>query len=229
MAVPYNPYSNLSQTLNQIQQYQMQNAPVDLAPLRKYDIKPLPTKIDQFGRPMSQSTSYTPPSAGMGNIYAQAGIGALQLASDAVGMANQGLGLGQAPAPIYMTGVDPTYQTGDFISRAFSARPAGASAGEILGSAGKGAGTGASIGAMIGGGPGALIGAGIGAAAGALSSGIGGGVRKRRQTRERNRAIDIAQSQQQQFNEAQAAYNEQEAARYAYDQRRNRRMQNLFA
>lgn len=226
MAVPYNPYESLYETLNQMQMMQQQMQPV--APNARYNIQ-LPERLG--AQPMNLATGSTgiPQTSGMGNIYAQAGIGALQLASDAVGMANQDLGLGQAPAPIYMPGVDPTYQTGDFISKAFSARPRGASAGEILGSAGKGAATGAGIGTMVGGPVGTLIGAGIGAAAGALSSGIGGGVRKRRQTRERNRAIDIAQSQQQQFNEAQAAYNEQEAARYAYDQRRNRRMQNLFA
>jgi hypothetical protein len=163
------------------------------------------------------------------NVYGQAITGGLQLATDAMSIANQDLGLGQAPTSVYMQGVDPSYQTGDFISKAYTSRPAGASGEEIVGTAGKAAMTGAGIGTIIGGPVGTLIGAGVGAVAGALTAGIGGGVRKRRQRREREKAITMAEAQQQQFNEAQSAYNEQEAARYAYDQRRNRRMQNLFA
>lgn len=162
------------------------------------------------------------------NVYSQAITGGLQLATDAMTIANQPLGIGEAPAPIYMEGFDPTYQTGDYAARAFGATPQGASAGEILGTAGKGAATGASIGTTIGGPVGTLIGAGVGAVAGALSAGIGGGVRKRRQTREKERALSQVQSQQEQFNRAQAAFNEQQAAQFGYQQRRNRRMQNLF-
>lgn len=162
------------------------------------------------------------------NVYSQAITGGLQLASDVATIANQPLGLGQAPSPFYMEGFDPTYQTGEYAARAFGATPKGASAEEILGTAAKAAGTGASIGTTIGGPVGTLIGAGVGAVAGALSAGIGGGVRKRRQTRERQRALSQVESQQEQFNRAQAAFNEQQAAQYGYQQRRNRRMQNLF-
>lgn len=147
------------------------------------------------------------------NVYGQALTGGLQMATDAMTIANQPLGLGEAPAPMYMEGFDPTYQTGDYAARAFGATPQGASAEEILGTAAKSAATGASIGSIIPG-IGTAIGAGIGAVAGALTAGIGGGVRKRRQTRERERALSQVQSQQEQFNRAQAAFNEQQAAQF---------------
>lgn len=218
----YNPY--LLSDLNRLERIQRLDMPVDVSQLTGYDI-PL-----VMGKPLgAQPTNLPTQARGLdGNVYSQALMGGLQLASDVSTIANQPLGLGQAPAPMYMEGFDPTYQTGDYAARAFGATPQGASAGEILGTAGKTAATGASIGTTIGGPVGTLIGAGVGAVAGALSAGIGGGVRKRRQTRERERALSQIQSQQEQFNRAQAAFNEQQAAQFGYQQRRNRRMQNLF-
>lgn len=190
---------------------------------------PVPYNPYVSKRPSLKDTWNAMSDSDKASVYGQSISGGLQLASDAMNIANQDLGLEQAPTSMYMQGVDPSYQTGDYISKAYESRPSGATGSEILGTAGKAAMTGASIGTMFGGPVGTLIGAGVGAAAGALTAGIGGGIRKRRQRRERNRAINLAQSQQQQFNEAQAAFNEQEAASFAYDQRRNRRMQNLFA
>jgi len=164
------------------------------------------------------------------NIYSQAVMGGLQLASDIGGIAGQRLNLG-TPAPQYFAqGVDPSYQGGEYYSRAALMQPQGASAGEILGTAGKAAATGASIGTMVGGPLGTLIGGGIGAVVGGIGAGIGGGVRKRRQRREREKALQMGESQQQEFNTAQDAFNQQQAAMASYQQRINpyRRLQNLY-
>lgn len=164
------------------------------------------------------------------NLYGQAISGGLQLAATAGSIANQSLGLGKAPSPIYTQGVAPSYQLGDYAGRVLGAKPEGAGIGEILGTAGQAAATGASIGTMIGGPYGTLIGAGIGALAGGLTAGVAGGARKRKQRREKMQAVQSLEKKQQEYNTLAQEYNQQEAARSEYERRANpyRRMQNLF-
>jgi len=233
----YNPYFDYFRTIPQM------GLPANFQPTLDYSMNTSPMQVNQ------SLTTQTVPSyelnlnpvnpapmatglsgAQKANIYSQAVMGGLQLASDIGGIAGQRLNLG-TPAPQYFAqGVDPSYQGGDYYSRAALMQPQGATSGEILGTAGKAAGTGASIGTMILPGLGTLIGAGIGAVAGGIGAGIGGGVRKRRQRRERETALQMGQAQQQEFNIAQNAFNQQQAAMAGYQQRINpyRRLQNLY-
>ena len=164
------------------------------------------------------------------DIGTQALAGGLQLASDIGSIAGQDLNLG-TPAPQYFAeGIDPSYQGGEYYSRASMIKPQGATGSEILSTAGKAAATGASIGTMVGGPLGTLIGGGIGAVVGGIGAGIGGGIRRRRQRREKTNALELGKAQQQEFNTAQDAFNQQQAGLASYQQRANpyRRLQNLY-
>ena len=132
------------------------------------------------------------------NTGVTAGLGALSLASQGIGMANETLGLRDAPAQQYTPGVRPMYGLGQSYNEASGARPQGATGGEIL----SGIGQGASIGTSIV--PG--IGTAVGAVLGGLTSLIGGGIRKRRQQRERSRALRRLGAQQADYNQASSAY-----------------------
>src|SRR5690606_41500564 len=73
------------------------------------------------------------------------GLGALMLASQGIGMANETLGLRDAPAQQYTPGVRPMYGLGQSYNEASGARPQGATGGEILSGIGQGASIGTSI------------------------------------------------------------------------------------
>lgn len=185
----------------------------------------LPNLQYNLDRSQTRTSAY-----GNANIGTQAVMGGLQLASDIGGIAGQNLNLG-TPAPQYFAqGLDPSYQGGEYFSRAAMAEPQGATGSEILSTAGKAAATGASIGTMVGGPLGTLIGGGIGAVVGGIGAGIGGGIRRRRQRREKANALELGTAQQQEFNIAQDAFNQQQAAMASYQQRANpyRRLQNLY-
>ena len=164
------------------------------------------------------------------DIGTQALTGGLQLASDMNSIAGQSLNLGRPDAQYFAQGIDPSYQGGEYFSRAAMSQAQGTTGGEILSTAGKAAGTGASIGTLLAPGIGTLIAAGIGAVVGGIGAGIGGGIRKRRQRRERTKALELGTAQQQEFNAAQDAFNQQQAGMASYQQRANpyRRLQNLY-
>lgn len=206
----YNPY--LLSDLNRLERIQRLDMPVDVSQGAQ------PTNLPVQAKGLNT------------NVYSQALMGGLQLASDAMTIGGQKLNIGEAPLPVYTPDVAPTYQLGDYASRVLGAEPQGASAGEVLGTAAKAAGTGASIGTAILPGIGTLIGAGVGAIAGAGTAGIAGGVRKRRQKSEQEKAMQSLEQQQKAYNQASQAFSQQQVARSEYSRRANpyRRMQNLF-
>lgn len=150
------------------------------------------------------------------------GMGALSLGMDIASIGSQSLNLGKAPSVSYQEGTMPTYQTGDFMNRAYKARPQGASFGQVLGTTAKGA----QIGAQLGGGVGAAIGAGIGAIGGLVA----GGAAKRRQRREKERALNQARAQQAEYNERALDFSQQQTAQNEYRRRNDpyERMSNFY-
>jgi hypothetical protein len=152
----------------------------------------------------------------------QAIMGGIGLASNFIGMANQGLGLNTNIGPMRTdSSMAPTYNAGDLWNEASSARPQGASGGEILNGAGQGAAAGAAFGP---------IGAGIGAVAGGVGTAITGGIRKRKQQKEQNSAMRQVQQAQQDFNTADVSFRNQRNQMEDYNQRMNsnNRLYNLY-
>lgn len=159
---------------------------------------------------------------GAGGI-ANAAVGAVGLATDAIDMANQRLDLNADIAPIQSDPSSaPVYTGGQLMAQASGAKAKGASGGEIL----KGTASGAALGTSILPGWGTVIGAAVGAGA----SLIGGGVRKKRQRREKNRAMGRANLAGQQYNSADVNFRNKTAQQEDYNQKMsaNNRMYNLY-
>jgi hypothetical protein len=137
-------------------------------------------------------------------------------------MANQGLDLGQIN-PLQYSATGAPVLDSSYRNTALAARPQGASSGELLGGAAQGAAIGSQI--MPG------IGTAIGAVGGAIINAIGGGARKRKQRRERQQALEKANAQQQEFNQADLYFDQQQAARQAYRDRQDmtNRIYNLYS
>jgi hypothetical protein len=149
-------------------------------------------------------------------------MGAVNLGVDLANIGSQKLNIGQPSTMYYAEGVKPTYQTGDYYNRAYNARPQGATGAEIASTGLKAAATGAQIAGPWGAAVGAAIGAG-----GAL---IAGGVRKRRQEREKQKALDLARAQQSGYNTRALDYSQQQTAQSEYARRTNpyQRMSNYY-
>lgn len=146
--------------------------------------------------------------------------GAIQVAGNAVGMANQRLNLNTQMAPIQQDpNFAPVYTGGALYNQAAGSNPQGASGGEVL----SGVATGAAAGAALG-----PIGAVAGAAIGGIASAIGGGIRRSRQMREKRRALNQARANQQQFNAADQAFRQRSAIMEDYYQQGNNRLYNLY-
>jgi hypothetical protein len=160
---------------------------------------------------------------------ASAGITGLSLAGDAIGMANQPLGIEtQAPSLQRSATGEPVYNTGDFYNQSTAAKPQGATGGEVLGSAGKGAMGGLMAALALGGPVGWLAGGGLALGA---ALGIGGGAaRRRKQQHEKHKAIVSAKAAQKNFNTASIAFDEQQTSQDDYLKRMDNtnRLYNLY-
>lgn len=135
--------------------------------------------------------------------------GAASIAGDAIELANEKLGLdglqaGSAQQDPYSA---PVYTGGTLAIQAANAKAKGASAGNVLKSAGTGAAAGAAFG-PIGIAAGAVVGAGV--------SLIAGGVKRKRQAREKARAQGRAQAAANDFNTADVSYRNRYAAQEEY-------------
>jgi hypothetical protein len=136
-------------------------------------------------------------------------------------MANTGFNLPSPPSPYYGQGIDPSYSTGGYFNAAVKLDPQGAQAGEVLGGVAQGAQAGSAFGP---------IGAGVGAVFGGVATAIGGGARKRKQQREKRRALKRGRSLQQGFNEAQESFDQSQLTLQSYQDRTNidDRIYNLY-
>lgn len=184
-------------------------------------------QLDQFGNSLPQMPQQDG-GPNWGGI-ATGVTGMLSLAEDAVGMANQPLGIEtQAPGLERSATGEPVY-SGAFRNQASNAKPQGATGGEVLAGAGKGAATGAMVGSVV-----PVIGTAIGAIGGAiiggLSSAFGGGARKRRQRDQQRSAMRSARNQQKMFNEASASFDATQNSQADYLRRMNNtnRLWNLY-
>jgi hypothetical protein len=166
-----------------------------------------------------------------GDIATAAITGGLQFASDLGNIAGQRFDFGKLPTQAYSPDVAPSYQLGEYFNKVYAARPKGASAGEVLGTAGKMAATGAQIGTAIMPGIGTAIGALGGAVMGTQGALIAGAIKKRRQTREREKALGKLTKAQQEYNTAAQEFSQAQMARQDYLRRSDpyRRMRNLYA
>lgn len=150
--------------------------------------------------------------------------GVVGLATDLSGIANQRLNLGD-PMAVYQQGVDPTYQTGEYFSNAFSSVPQKTTGMEVGGTALK---TALAAGQATGFNP---IAMGVGALVGGVGAAIAGNRRRVKQSRERRTALNKALAEQQRFNTAQENYNQEQMAMQDYQRRSNpyTRMSNLYS
>lgn len=151
-----------------------------------------------------------------------AGATGLSMIGDAYGMANQELGLGDAPTQQYSATGQPIY-SGSYYNSVQAAKPQGATVGEVGGSIAKGAGAGAAVGG--------LPGAAIGAAFGLATSLIGGRRRRKKQEDEITKAAREARASQKSFNLADKQFDDQQIAQYDYLNRLNNtsRLNNLYS
>ncbi len=151
-----------------------------------------------------------------------AGVAGLGLITDAVAMGNQPLGIEtSAPGLERSATGEPVYNLGNFYNAAATAKPQGATTGEVGGGIAKGAAAGAAFGV-----PGAVI----GGLAGGLSNLIGGNRRKRKQAAQKRKATQSAIDAQKQYNVASEAFDESQATQSEYLKRMNNtnRMFNLY-
>lgn len=175
-------------------------------------------------------TSISNPTPGGGNInwsnsggvspaaIGQAALGGVSLTGDLIGMSNQGLGLrGQAPQQLNTQ--MPSY-SGDFYNRALLSQVQKTTGGEVLTGAAKGAASGAAFGPE-----GALV----GAAVGGLGTVFAGNRRRRRQTLERDQALEQAYAYQGDYNQASQAYQAQQDATADYTNRLRQSTRSLYA
>ena len=211
---PYRPAPRVDPRWDNVYQQGMQQGLWDFDP--QFDFQ---GHINEFV-PNEVAGSPVKPKADVD--WAGAVTGGLALAGNAIGMAQQGSGL-QENAPGYQTSAtgQPIYTGGAQYNQASSFSPQGATGGEVLGMAGQGAAAGASFGV-----PGAIVGGVVGAIGGL----IGGGARKRKQQREKDKAMKSARFQQRQFNEADQEFDQKQAAQQDYYKRTNmnNRLYNLY-
>lgn len=153
---------------------------------------------------------------------ASAATTGLSLIGDAYGMANQSLGLGDAPTQQYSATGQPVY-SGSYYNDVQAAKPQGATFGEAAGGAIKGASAGAAVGGPVGAAIGGVV--GLGAAL------IGGRSRKKKQEREKRRANTQARAAQNNFNTADKQFDDQQIAQSDYFSRLNNtnRLRNLYS
>jgi len=184
---------------------------------------PTPIRMPQGGP--NPNLRVTPPSMPKTspNIssYADTGLGALALGTNIYSMSQQGLNLDTNINPQTDIYGRPVYTAGDLQAQAFAAKPQGATFGEVASSTIQGAQTGAAFGPL---------GAAVGAAVGLGGSLIGGRSRKRRQTREKNNALNQVSTAQKQYNDSDVSYHNQMNQIEDYNQRinPNRRLRNLY-
>lgn len=138
--------------------------------------------------------------------------GAVGLAGNYANMVNQGLGL-QAPPPLERSATgEPVYTAGEAYNQAALSKPQGATGGEILSGIGQGAAAGAAF---------SPVGAAVGAVVGGLVNAIGGRRRKKKQQREKDKALRQISQRQQEFNKASESFSKQQTALDSYYQRLN--------
>lgn len=240
MAATWNPYTTYG-TLNKLNQA-VQQAPIpDYEPTFGWgSVNPQEDTSGMFDlnqSQMSQQQAPAPAATPKGTIAGDwksmskgqqtnaalgAGMGVLSLGMDIANIGGQRLNLGKPSTVSYQEGTMPTYQTGEFVNRAYRARPQGASFGQVASTTAKGA----AMGAQIGGPWGAAIGAGVGA----IGSLVAGGVAKRRQRREKQKALQQAREQQQDFNTRALDFSQQQTAQNEYRRRNDpyERMSNFY-
>lgn len=160
----------------------------------------------------------------------EAVVGGVNLAVDAGSIASQKLGLGKPSPMFYEEGVNPVYRTGDYYNRAFYSKPMGATGAEVASTGLKAAATGSKLGMMLGGPAGAAVGAAAGAVVGAGTALVAGGARKRRQEREKQRALKLARGQQADYNRRALDFSQQQTAMNEYRRRNDpyERMSNFY-
>lgn len=139
--------------------------------------------------------------------------GGLALAGTYTNMVNQELGLEAPPTLERSATGEPVYTAGQTYNQASLSQPKGASGGEILSAAGQGAAAGTTIMPGIGTAVGAVVGAGI--------SIFGGSRRKKKQKREKQKALNQVANRQQEFNTASESFAEQQLATDDYYRRLN--------
>lgn len=239
--VTWNPYAfDYSKIMSSIQDYNRQAAAMNnQAALSQMDqtinrlSSPDNLLTGQQADPGLVNVPKNPQLTGQqaGDIATAAITGGLQFASDLGNIAGQRFDFGKLPTQAYSPDVAPSYQLGEYFNKVYAARPKGASAGEVLGTAGKMAATGAQIGTAIMPGIGTAIGALGGAVMGTQGALIAGGIKKRRQTREREKALGKLTKAQQEYNTAAQEFSQAQMARQDYLRRSDpyRRMRNLYA
>jgi len=152
-----------------------------------------------------------------------AGAAGLSLISNAVGMANQDLGIDkQAPNLQYGASGQPVY-SGQYQNDVANATPQKTSAGEVLGGGLQGAQAGFAVGGPLG--------AAIGGGAGILTTLIGGSRRRKRQEEQKQKAERSVRSYQKDYNLADKQFDDQQIAQQDYNRRMNssNRLYNLFS
>lgn len=174
--------------------------------------------INEF---VPQEVGQSAPKAGGNFDYGAAITGGLGLAANAIGMAQQGSGLDMSAPEVQRSATGEPIYDGSFYNQASNFKPQGATGGEVLGMAGQGAAAGASFG---------LPGVAIGAVGGAIAGLIGGGARRRRQKREKAKAMKSATARQNDFNEASETFDQSQIAQQEYNKRMNmtNRLYNLY-
>jgi len=151
-----------------------------------------------------------------------AGAAGLSLIGNAVGMANQDLGIDeQAPNLQYGASGQPVY-SGDYVNQVANATPQKTSAGEVLGGGLQGAQAGFAVGGPLG--------AAIGGGAGIIATLIGGRRRRKRQEEQKRKADRSVKAYQQDYNLADKQFDDQQIAQQDYNRRMNssNRLYNLY-
>ena len=147
--------------------------------------------------------------------------GALALAGNYYGMANQSLNLDVPQGATFDAYGRPSYNLNSAWNQVSGSKPQGATGGDIF----SGAAQGASIGTMLAPGIGTAIGAGVGA----IGSAVFGGVRRRKQQREKNKAMRQLTAGQTQYNTADVNFRNSQNAMEDYrdSQDKSARLYNL--
>lgn len=179
-------------------------------PIRMPQGGPKPYQVPQVRNPFFTNVDY--------GSRVNGAFGAIDLGINAYAMGKQSLNLPKFDN-FYNPG-QPVYNIGSQYNQAYLSKPQGTTFGEALGSTAKGASFGAAFGP---------VGMGVGAVLGLGSSLIGGRARKRRQTNERNNALNQATQAQQNFNEQSSAYRSQQNQLEDYNQRLNGREYNVYS
>lgn len=183
--------------------------------------RPLPIRMPQGGPKRMRVAPPTTNTPMGGPDYFGAAAGALDIVNDTIAMSREGLNLDTTIAPQSDMYGRPVYTAGNVQNQASSAKPQGATFGEVSSLTMKGAQAGSSFGP---------VGTGIGAAIGFGAGLFGGRRRKRRQQREKERALQSVQKAQTEYNEADVSFRDQVNQLEDYRQRSNpyRRLRNIY-